>query len=128
MAERPGTPLILKQASVSRPSGQWRDADYDVICEGAVVGRVLLSRAAPQDAMTAFAGGARARRGAGRGACEVERRRVATPFGDAQRPASEEFPALIQSQLVSAPESLTKAAGHSIDLVVPQQLVTAVRR
>jgi hypothetical protein len=43
------TGLILKRAKVSRPSGQWRDDDYDVICEGAVVGRVFLSSAAPQD-------------------------------------------------------------------------------
>jgi hypothetical protein len=41
--------LILKRAKVSRPSGQWRDDDYDVICEGAVVGRHFLSSAAPQD-------------------------------------------------------------------------------
>jgi hypothetical protein len=40
------SPLILKRAKVSRPSGQWRDDDYDVICEGAVVGRVFL-KAAP---------------------------------------------------------------------------------
>jgi hypothetical protein len=41
--------LILKRAKVSRPSGQWRDDDYDVICQGAVVGRVFLSPAAPQE-------------------------------------------------------------------------------
>jgi hypothetical protein len=29
---------------VSRPSGQLRDDDYDVICEGAVVGRVFCRR------------------------------------------------------------------------------------
>jgi len=40
--------LILKWAKVSRPSGQWRDDDYDVICKGAVVGQDL-SPAAPQD-------------------------------------------------------------------------------
>ena len=39
----------LKRAKLSRRSGQWRDNDYDVICEGAVVGRVFLSPAAPQD-------------------------------------------------------------------------------
>jgi hypothetical protein len=43
------TGLILKRAKVSRPSGQWRDDDYDVICQGAVVGRVFLSPGAPQD-------------------------------------------------------------------------------
>jgi hypothetical protein len=42
------SPLILKRAKVSRPSGQWRDDDYHVICEGSVVGRVFLSPAAPQ--------------------------------------------------------------------------------
>jgi hypothetical protein len=35
------TGLILKRAKVSRPSGQWRDDDYDVICQGAVVGQVM---------------------------------------------------------------------------------------
>ena len=41
--------LILKWAKVSRPSGQWRDDDYDVICQGAVVGQVFLSPGAPAD-------------------------------------------------------------------------------
>jgi hypothetical protein len=41
--------LTLKRAKVSRPSGHWRDDDYEVICKGAVVGRVFLSPAAPQD-------------------------------------------------------------------------------
>jgi hypothetical protein len=45
----PMSSLILKRAKVSRPSGQWRDDDYDVICKGAVVGRVFLSPAVPQD-------------------------------------------------------------------------------
>jgi hypothetical protein len=49
MAETTQSRLILKRAKVSRPSGHWGDDDYDVICEGAVVGRVLLSPAAPQD-------------------------------------------------------------------------------
>jgi hypothetical protein len=40
--------LILKRAKVSRPSGHWGDDDYDVICEGAVVGPGFLSQAAPQ--------------------------------------------------------------------------------
>ena len=43
------SPLILKRAKVSRPSRQWHDDDYDVICKGAVVGPVFLSPAAPQD-------------------------------------------------------------------------------
>ena len=49
MAERPGTPLILKHASVSRPSGQWRDDDYDVLEDGVVVGRIFcLDAVGPQ--------------------------------------------------------------------------------
>jgi hypothetical protein len=32
--------LILKRASLSRSSGQWSDDDYDVLCEGEVVGRI----------------------------------------------------------------------------------------
>ena len=39
--------LILKRASASRPSGEWSDDDYDVLCEGAVVGRIFKSAAAP---------------------------------------------------------------------------------
>jgi hypothetical protein len=43
--------LILKRASssASRPSGEWRDDDSDVICQGAVVGQVVLSPGAPAD-------------------------------------------------------------------------------
>jgi hypothetical protein len=32
--------LILKRAAASRLSGEWNDDDYDVLCEGAVVGRI----------------------------------------------------------------------------------------
>jgi hypothetical protein len=39
--------LILKRASASQPSSQWHD--YDVLAEGEVVGRILMSLAAPQD-------------------------------------------------------------------------------
>jgi hypothetical protein len=35
------TSLILTRASVSRPSGQWRDDDYDVLENGVVVGRIF---------------------------------------------------------------------------------------
>jgi len=37
--------LILKRASASRPSGEWSDEDFDVLADGAVVGRVF--KAAP---------------------------------------------------------------------------------
>src|SRR5262245_7612078 len=40
----PMSPLILKRASLSRPSGQWRDDDYDVLENGVVVGPHLLPR------------------------------------------------------------------------------------
>jgi hypothetical protein len=33
--------LILKRASASRWSGQWRDDDYEVLENGVVVGRSL---------------------------------------------------------------------------------------
>lgn len=33
--------LILKRASVSRPSGQWRDDDYVVLKDGVVIGRIF---------------------------------------------------------------------------------------
>jgi hypothetical protein len=39
--------LILKRAAASRLSGEWNDDDYDVLCEGAVVGRIMKSAAAP---------------------------------------------------------------------------------
>jgi hypothetical protein len=32
-------PLILKRASASRQSGEWGEDDYDVLADGAVVGR-----------------------------------------------------------------------------------------
>jgi hypothetical protein len=41
--------LVLKRARASRPFGQWRDGDYDVLENGVVVGRIFLSPAAPQD-------------------------------------------------------------------------------
>ena len=39
--------LILKRTAASRLSGEWSEDDYDVLCEGAVVGRVIKSAAAP---------------------------------------------------------------------------------
>jgi hypothetical protein len=33
--------LLLKQASLSRPSGEWNDDDFDVPADGVVVGRIL---------------------------------------------------------------------------------------
>ena len=39
--------LILKRASVSRPSGEWNDDDYDVLANSEVVGRILKANAAP---------------------------------------------------------------------------------
>jgi hypothetical protein len=49
--------LILKRASASRPSGQWRDDDYDVLEDGVVVGRIMLSPAAPKDLPWMWASG-----------------------------------------------------------------------
>jgi hypothetical protein len=43
------TPLILKRASASRSSGQWRDDDYDVLENGVVVGRISKDQVAPPD-------------------------------------------------------------------------------
>jgi hypothetical protein len=39
--------LTLKRASASRPSGEWSDDDYDVLADGAVVGRIFKSAGAP---------------------------------------------------------------------------------
>ena len=47
-------PLILKRASLSRPSGEWNDDDCDVLADGAVVGRIFLSPAARQATSTNF--------------------------------------------------------------------------
>jgi hypothetical protein len=35
--------LILKRAKFTRPSGQWKDEDYDVLGDGEVDGRILES-------------------------------------------------------------------------------------
>jgi hypothetical protein len=32
---------LLERAALSRPSGQWNDNDFDVLAEGAVVGRIF---------------------------------------------------------------------------------------
>jgi hypothetical protein len=41
--------LILKRASVSRQSGQWRDDDFDVLEDGVVVGCIFfLDAVGPQ--------------------------------------------------------------------------------
>jgi len=34
---QPHVMLILKRASASRPSGEWKDDDFDVLADGAVV-------------------------------------------------------------------------------------------
>jgi len=39
--------LILKRAFASRSSGQWSDDDFDVLADGAVVGRIFKANAAP---------------------------------------------------------------------------------
>jgi hypothetical protein len=38
--------LILKRATASRPSGVWNDGDFDVLADGAVVGRIFKANAA----------------------------------------------------------------------------------
>jgi hypothetical protein len=39
--------LLLKRASVSRPSGEWNDDDFDVLANGGVVGRIFKANASP---------------------------------------------------------------------------------
>jgi len=39
--------LVLKRTSASRPSGAWNDDDFDVLADGAVVGRIMKVHAAP---------------------------------------------------------------------------------
>jgi len=38
---------FLKRASASRSSGHWSDDDFDVLCNGTVVGRIFNANAAP---------------------------------------------------------------------------------
>jgi hypothetical protein len=41
--------LVLKRARSPRPSGEWRDDDYDVLENGVVVGRIFfLDAVGPQ--------------------------------------------------------------------------------
>ena len=42
--------LILKRASASRTSGQWKEDDFDVLADGVVVGRIMKAAASPLDA------------------------------------------------------------------------------
>jgi hypothetical protein len=42
--------LILKRASLPRPSGEWSDDDYDVLADGVVVGRIMKAAAKSPDA------------------------------------------------------------------------------
>jgi len=39
--------LVLKRAAASRLSGHWYDDDYDVLCDGIVVGRIFNAAASP---------------------------------------------------------------------------------
>jgi hypothetical protein len=41
---------MLKRASASRPSGEWKDDDYDVLA-GIVVGRIMQAAASPVGAL-----------------------------------------------------------------------------
>ena len=41
------TQLILKRAAHSRASGEWNDDDFDVLADGAVVGRIFKANASP---------------------------------------------------------------------------------
>jgi hypothetical protein len=68
--------LILKRASTSRPSGQWRDDDYDVLEDGIVVGRIFfLDAVGPQDRPWMWASGHNG--DIRRAACGYERTREA---------------------------------------------------
>jgi hypothetical protein len=39
--------LLLKRASASSPSGEWHEDDFDVLADGAVVGRIFKANTAP---------------------------------------------------------------------------------
>src|SRR6266511_4566852 len=54
---RPMAVLILKHASASRISGEWNDDDYDVLADGAVVGRIMRANAPiPRTGLVALRG------------------------------------------------------------------------
>jgi hypothetical protein len=40
--------LSLKRASASRSFGEWSESDYDVLADGAVVGRIMRAAASPE--------------------------------------------------------------------------------
>jgi hypothetical protein len=42
--------LILKRASASRTSDQWKEDDFDVLADGVVVGQIMKAAALPVDA------------------------------------------------------------------------------
>jgi hypothetical protein len=42
--------LILKRASATRPSGECKDSDFDVLADGVTVGRIIKATASPVDA------------------------------------------------------------------------------
>src|SRR5262249_17050952 len=44
---RDGSVRVPKRTSASRPSGEWSDEDFDVLADGAVVGRIMKVHAAP---------------------------------------------------------------------------------
>ena len=39
--------LLLKRASASRSSGEWKDNDFDVLANGVAVGRIFEAAASP---------------------------------------------------------------------------------
>ena len=42
--------LLLQRAWASRPSGEWKDDDFDVLADGVTVGRIMKAAASPVDA------------------------------------------------------------------------------
>ena len=42
-----GDLLAAQGAATSRPSGEWNDDDFDVLADGAVVGRIFKANASP---------------------------------------------------------------------------------
>jgi hypothetical protein len=40
-------PSIMGDGSASRPSGEWNEDDFDVLADGAVVGRIFKANASP---------------------------------------------------------------------------------
>ena len=79
--------LTLKRASASRLSGEWSEDDYDVLCKGAVVGRIVKAAAANHGYGRSLTGTKTARRRTATSRRARRRWQRSLRAGDGNRPA-----------------------------------------